>query len=120
MARDGWSQSGAMGKCAESGVIRRDFLGLVAQAGVTGLCVVEAGCARTMETAVLFRVEGFTCVTCAVGLETLLGRERGVRRVTATYPEGMARVVYDADVTGEAALAEAIHAMGFRASVVAG
>ncbi len=101
-------------------MVRRDFLGRVAQAGIAGLCALEAGCSELRESTVLFRVNGFTCVTCAAGLETLLGRERGVRHVTATYPEGMARVVYDADATGEAAIAAAIQSMGFRASVVVG
>lgn len=99
-------------------MIRRQFLGWAARAGAGGLVAIEtAGCSQA-KAAVVFRVERFTCVTCAAGLETLLGRERGVKTVTATYPEGMARVEYDAGATTAETLAGAIGEMGFRATLV--
>ena len=64
---------------------------------------------------VTYKVKGFTCVTCAAGLETLLGREKGVLAVHATYPEGIATVNYDPEATSEAVIASVIENMGFHA-----
>ena len=66
---------------------------MTAWLGAAGL----AGCglvAAAERSTVIYRVKGFTCVTCPVGLESLLRRERGVVRTTASYPEGMARIEF--------------------------
>jgi Cu+-exporting ATPase len=65
---------------------------------------------------VSFRVTGFTCITCAVGLETLLQRERGVIQAKASYPGNMASITYRPGLTSEANLAGFIQSAGFKAS----
>ena len=70
----------------------------------------------TEQKMVTFRISGFTCITCAVGLETLLQKERGVIRVKASYPANMATITYRPGVTSESALAEFIESVGFKAS----
>lgn len=96
-------------------VIRRQFLEQVTKLGTTGLIAVQTGCTRERQT-VIFRIEGFTCITCATGLETLLSRERGVVSVVASYPKSLARVTFDPGLTTPETLAQQIQAMGFRAS----
>ena len=57
-------------------MIRRRFLGLTL-AGVGGVVAME-GMDLAEQKTVTFRISGFTCITCAVGLETLLAK--GKRR----------------------------------------
>jgi copper chaperone CopZ len=96
-------------------MIRRRFLGLATLAGVGGLVTME-GMDLTEQKMVTFRISGFTCITCAVGLETLLQKERGVIRVKSSYPANMATITYRPGVTSESALAEFIESVGFKAS----
>ncbi len=70
-------------------MIRRRFLGMMTLAGVGGVVAME-GMDLAEQKTVTFRISGFTCITCAVGLETLLQKERGVIRVKASYPESIA------------------------------
>jgi copper chaperone CopZ len=96
-------------------MIRRRFLGLATLAGVGGLVTME-GIDLSQQETVTFRVTGFTCITCAVGLETLLQKERGVVRVKASYPANMATITYRPGLTSESALAEFIESAGFKTS----
>jgi hypothetical protein len=53
-------------------MFRRKFMQRVACA------VAAAGPAAARETkSVTYRIEGFTCVTCAVGLDTMLRDQKG-------------------------------------------
>jgi Cu+-exporting ATPase len=96
-------------------MIRRRFLGLATLAGVGGLVTME-GMDLTEQKTVTFRISGFTCITCAVGLETLLQKEKGVIRVKASYPANVATITYRPGLTSESALAEFIESVGFKAS----
>ena len=96
-------------------MIRRRFLGLVTLAGVAGLVTVE-GMNITEQKTVTFRITGFTCITCAVGLETLLQKEKGVVRVKASYPANTATIIYHPELTSESSLAEFIETTGFKAT----
>jgi copper chaperone CopZ len=96
-------------------MIRRRFLGLATLAGVAGLATME-GMDMTEQKTVTFRITGFTCITCAVGLETLLQKEKGVVRVKASYPANTASITYHPGGTSEAALAEFIETTGFKAT----
>ncbi len=64
---------------------------------------------------VTWHVKGFTCVTCAVGLETMLREQKGVKRVKATYPEAKVTIQYDPASVDEAQLREFITELGFTA-----
>ena len=67
-------------------MVRRDFIHrtLAGAASLTPLGAAQTGKNQTL----VYRVAGFTCITCAVGLETLLGRQKGVARVEASIPMG--------------------------------
>jgi Cu+-exporting ATPase len=60
-------------------------------------------------SSVSFRVKGFTCVGCAVGLEVMLGKERGVVKARASYPDKKVDIRYDAQQTTPVALKEFIN-----------
>ena len=53
---------------------RRRFIQMATLAGATGLAAVETAMAAGERTRVTFHVKGFSCPTCAVGLDTLLMR----------------------------------------------
>ena len=96
-------------------MIRRTFLGLTAAAG--GLAVLRAA-EKPDKKIVTYKVEGFWCPTCSVGLETLLAREKGILATSATYPDGKTAVTYDARHSSPAAISASIEAMGFRAHLL--
>jgi copper chaperone CopZ len=88
-------------------MIRRQFLGLAALAGVSSLAAI--GETRT----VTYRVKGFSCPTCAVGLDTMLTRHHGIARSHSTYPEGIVTIDFDPGVIAESAIRGYIAEMGF-------
>jgi copper chaperone CopZ len=81
-------------------------------ASVGGLNPLEAVSALATRT-VIYQVEGFTCITCATGLDTLLSREKGVASSKSTYPEGKATVTFDPKQTSEQAIVTFITDLGF-------
>jgi copper chaperone CopZ len=93
---------------------RRSFLGL---ATLTSLAAAPLVRLRTKaEQTARFRVLGFTCPTCAIGLETLLKRQPAVLRALASSPEGYSTVTYDPARTSVAAIQGRIEQMGFHAT----
>ena len=93
---------------------RRQFVQLMTWAGVGGLAAMEVKHGRDTKS-VTWHVRGFTCITCAVGLETMLRQQKGVRSVMATYPEGRVVIQYDPSSVTEAALKAFISDLGFTA-----
>ena len=93
-------------------MIRRRFLGLLTLAGAGTLTTLPQARAHRKET-VTFSIKGFTCITCAVGLETVLMREKGVLAVRATYPEALATITFAPNLTSTQTIAAAIESMGF-------
>jgi copper chaperone CopZ len=108
-------------------MIRRQFIKLATLTGATGLASLGAVEALRSESSsattpgsndarsVTWHVRGFTCVTCAVGLETLLRREKGVISADATYPEAMVTIQFHPDLVDEKTLRAAITELGFTA-----
>jgi Cu+-exporting ATPase len=92
---------------------RRNFIRNVAVAG-TGVSL--EGAAPRETCAVRYRVKGFTCITCAVGLETMLRMQPGVVRAVAAYPAGTCEIGLDSAVTSDAALRQFIAGCGFSVS----
>ncbi len=74
-------------------MFRRKFLQLITVAGVAGLTNLDA-VASSRTVTVSYQVRGFTCVTCAVGLDTILKREPGIAGSHSTYPEGKVTVTF--------------------------
>jgi copper chaperone len=93
-------------------MFRRRFLQLVTMASVGGLASLEAVSATAART-VIYRVKGFTCITCATGLDTLLGRQKGVASSKSTYPEGKVTVAFDPRQITEQAIVTFITDLGF-------
>jgi hypothetical protein len=68
-------------------MFRRRFLQMMTVASVSGLAPLEALSATTGTTLTCF-VKGFSCMTCATGLDTMLGQQKGILSSKSTYPEG--------------------------------
>jgi copper chaperone len=105
-------------------MIRRQFIKLATLTGATGLVslgtleALEKREAKNAEDAretktVKWHVRGFTCVTCAVGLETLLRQQKGVKSVEASYPNASVTIQFHPDLVNEAALRSDIAELGF-------
>ena len=100
---------------------RRKFLTNVMGA-TAGLGVAGAGTVAIRKLArsgpaenqtVHYRVKGFTCVTCATGLEVMLMQQPGVARAHASYPEETVMIGFDENLTSESTLREFIAGCGF-------
>ena len=62
-----------------------------------------------------FTIKGMNCDGCAQTIESVVGREGGVRKVEVSFATGEARVLYDPQAVTEDALAAAIKKLGFGA-----
>jgi len=87
--------------------------GAAAGLGLTkaGLKLTEAS--SNENRSVSFLVKGFTCVTCAIGLEVTLLKQKGVARAKASYPDGKVVVWFDCHQVAEATLQRIILDCGF-------
>lgn len=86
---------------------------LVALTSVGALNPAESIAANGPRATLVLQVKGFTCITCAVGLDTLLGKEKGIVSSRSTYPEGKVTVIFDPQASSEEAIHNFIAAMGF-------
>ena len=84
-------------------MIRRQFLQLVTMASVGTLAPLEGMAAGATKT-VTYLVKGFSCITCATGLDTMLGQQKGVASSKSTYPEGKVTVGFDPNQITEQAI----------------
>ncbi|HYK36226.1 heavy-metal-associated domain-containing protein [Alloacidobacterium sp.] len=95
-------------------MLRRRFIQFMTVAGAGGLATLgtlEAGDVKT----VTYKIKGFTCITCAVGLETLLRQQKGVVWAKASYPDATATIRYQPATVSEGKLKAYIAEMGFTA-----
>jgi cation transport ATPase len=82
----------------------------------TGSGLAAIGAVETTEKkTVTYRVAGFTCITCAVGLEVMLRQEKGVAWAKASYPDANVVIKFDPDEVTEDSLRAYISSMGFKA-----
>ncbi len=79
--------------------------------GISTVASINAADSKT----VTYSVKGFTCVTCAVGLDTLLSRQEGVIRVRSSYPDASTEIQFRPSQTNESMLKDLISEMGFTA-----
>jgi copper chaperone CopZ len=91
---------------------RRNFICSITTGTAAGLTLAEAAPPKENRS-VTYRVKGFTCVTCAVGLEVMLRGLKGVTRANASYPEAKVAIGFDANITSEKALKDFIANCGF-------
>jgi hypothetical protein len=66
---------------------RRKFICRVTGAGASAGLSIGDSAAAAENRSVVYTVNGFTCITCAVGLEVMLRGLKGVTRANASYPE---------------------------------
>jgi copper chaperone CopZ len=93
-------------------MFRRRFLQLVSMASVGGLAPIEGIAAGASKT-VTYLVKGFSCITCATGLDTMLSQQKGITLSKSTYPEGRVTVGFDPNQTNEQAIVTFITSLGF-------
>ena len=63
---------------------------------------------------VTLKVEGMHCSGCASTVQVLLQRNEGVKKVSASFEAGEARVLYDPAVVSEDQLAGVVEKAGYR------
>jgi copper chaperone CopZ len=96
----------------EEKMIRRKFLRLITLSSAGALAPLDALASAAAKT-IVFQVKGFTCITCAVGLDTMMGRISGVVSSRSTYPEGKVTVRFDPDAASENSIRSVITDAGF-------
>ncbi len=92
-------------------MLRRRVLQFLAISGVGALAFEARG--KTTAKTVIYQVKGFSCITCAVGLDTLLSKQKGILASKSTYPEGKVTVQFDPDAINERTIEGFISEMGF-------
>jgi copper chaperone CopZ len=99
-------------------MFRRAFIQRITTAGAVGIgtCAV-VGASENLKS-LTFAVKGFTCVTCAVGLEVMLRGKEGVRQAKASFAEAKVVIVFDPELTTQASIEEFISKTGFRVQEV--
>jgi copper chaperone CopZ len=91
---------------------RRGFIQRISAAGTGSLAMVGISSAAEGK-AVAFKVKGYSCVTCAIGLEVLLRQQKGVSRVKASYTDSNVAISFDPEVISERSIKNLIASMGF-------
>ena len=94
-------------------MIRRRFIQLITL-GTGSLAAIGAMDASEKKT-VIYHVTGFTCITCAIGLEVMLREEKGVSWAKTSYPDAKVSIKFDPKEVTEDSLKTYISSMGFKA-----
>jgi copper chaperone CopZ len=98
-------------------MFRRRFLQLVPLATALGLAPLKAVAKRKSEV-LTYHVKGFSCVTCATGLDTMLSQQKGIASSKSAYPEGIVRVAFDPEEISNNQIAAFIAELGFTVEAV--
>jgi hypothetical protein len=93
-------------------MFRRNFLQRLTIAGTSGLAALGVTKASEIRT-VTYRVHGFSCITCAVGLDTMLRDQKGVIHSKSTYPDGVVTIDFGPRAVTEKSLIAFISEQGF-------
>jgi copper chaperone CopZ len=93
-------------------MIRRRFMQQISLVGAGGLACMPAIADSGSQT-VIYRIKGFSCVTCAVGLETMLRQQKGVVGAKTSYPDAKATIDFDPKLVAESWLRAFIADKGF-------
>jgi copper chaperone CopZ len=62
---------------------------------------------------VTYRIEGFSCVTCAVGFDAMLREHKGIVRSKSSYPNGTTAIEINPDLVTETQIKAFIEETGF-------
>jgi copper chaperone CopZ len=94
-------------------MLRRNFIQHITLAGA-GVGIASAGPVKDGENkTVTYIVKGFSCVTCAVGLDTMLRRQTGVIQAKSSYPDATAVIEFNPNLVTEKSLKKFIAELGF-------
>ncbi len=93
-------------------MLRRKFFKVMTIATTGALAPLEA-IPATPKKIVTYHVRGFSCVTCATGLDTMLRQQKGIVSSSSTYPQGIATIGFDPDQITEAQIQDFIASLGF-------
>jgi copper chaperone CopZ len=63
---------------------------------------------------VRLKIEGMHCDGCAANVQSLLERQAGVKKATASYTDKEARVLYDPGAVNEDQVAGVVERAGYR------
>ncbi|HEX4379469.1 MAG TPA: heavy-metal-associated domain-containing protein [Candidatus Acidoferrum sp.] len=93
-------------------MLRRKFFKLMTIATTGALAPLEAIPAAPKKV-VTYHVRGFSCSTCATGLDTLLLQQKGIASSSSTYPQANATIGFDPDQISEPQIKDFISTLGF-------
>jgi copper chaperone CopZ len=93
-------------------MFRRQFVQFVATLSAGSVATIAAADTEGIKT-VTYVVKGFSCVTCAVGLDTVLEKQKGIVRCKSTYPDGIVKIQFDPQGITEQSIRASIAEMGF-------
>ncbi len=79
------------------------------------LATAGVSMAANKNKTVTYHIKGFSCITCAVGLDTMLGRQTGVIQSKSSYPDAITVIEFNPDVVTEKSLKDCIAELGFTA-----
>ncbi len=90
-------------------MMRRKFI----QGIACGVGAAEA--AASAHRIVTYKIEGFSCVTCAVGLDAMLKDQKGIIRCKSSYANRTSVIEYNPDLINEQQIKAFIQELGFTA-----
>ena len=95
-------------------MLRRKFFQVITVA-TTGALTPREAIPATPKRVVTYHVRGFSCITCATGLDTMLAKQKGIASSSSTYPEGVATITigFDPDQISEQQIKDFIASLGF-------
>jgi copper chaperone len=93
-------------------MLRRKFFQVMTIATTGALTPLEA-IPATPKKIVTYHVRGFSCITCATGLDIMLSKQKGITSSSSTYPEGVATIRFDPDQISEQQIKDFISCLGF-------
>jgi copper chaperone CopZ len=93
-------------------MFRRQFVQFIAAVGTSSVATIAGANAKACKT-LTYVVKGFSCVTCAVGLDTMLEKRKGIASSKSSYPDGVVIIKFDPNQVTTQLLKAFISEMGF-------
>jgi copper chaperone CopZ len=96
-------------------MFRRHFMQSITWASAGAFAGAKTIGARETKT-ITYKIRGFSCITCAVGLEAMLRQQEGILRAEASYTKANVLVEFDPAMVTNKSLQQYIEEMGFTAT----
>jgi copper chaperone CopZ len=93
-------------------MFRRQFVQFVATLTAGSVATIAAADVKGTKN-VTYVVKGFSCITCAVGLDTMLQKQKGIISSKSNYPDGVVKIQFDPKEVTEKSIQLFITEMGF-------